>query len=96
MSVKTIGQIFTEKYLKFIEESKPILGNKVMFPKLDEIDVEDLFCLIQVCFPNKDTKTNLQAVLKFKEITLNASQLKKLVVLVDEVIEFVDSIKDKI
>ena len=93
MSTKTIGEVLVEKYDHFLNEAKLIVGDKILFPTLEEIDIEDLFMLLQLCFPDKDTVTNLLAVLKIRDIKLKPQQVDKMVILVDEVLQFIETVK---
>lgn len=91
--MSTIGEILAQKYTKFIEDSKLIVGDSVPFPSLEEIDLADLFVLLEMCFPDMNTQVNLRAVLVMKGISLKEDQINQLVVLIDEVLLFLNKFK---
>lgn len=91
--MSTIGEILAQKYTKFLQDAKTIVGDLVPFPSLDEIDLADLFVLLEMVFPDMNTQVNLRAVLVMKGISLKEDQINQLVVLIDEVLIFLKSLK---
>lgn len=90
---KTIGQELKERYENFLKEAKLIVGDKIVFPNMEEIDIEDLFMLLEMCFPNDDTNVNLLAVLRIRDVQLNEEQFEKMVSLVNDVLIFIKSVR---
>ena len=90
---KTIGQELKERYENFLKEAKQIVGDKIVFPSLEEIDIEDLFMLLEMCFPNDNTNVNLLAVLRIRDVQLNEEQFEKMVSLVNDVLIFIKSVR---
>jgi hypothetical protein len=93
--MSTVKEVLAKKYDHFLKEAKKIVDDKIPFPTLDEIDIADLFMLLEYCFPNDETKVNLSAVLEIRNIKLTDNQIDKMVVLIDEVLVFVQSVKKK-
>jgi hypothetical protein len=90
----TVSEFLAEKYDNFLIQATQLLGNKIVFPTQEELDLADLLSMFEICFPNDQTEVNLLAILHIKNVKVTKLELKKLIVLVNEILEFVNSIKN--
>jgi hypothetical protein len=93
--MSTVGEIIKLKYNEFLGRAKLITGDKIPFPTLNEIPLSDLLMLLEMCFPDNNTEVNLMAVLILKGFVLSKEQTEKMVVLIDEVLELIKTLKNK-
>lgn len=90
----TVKDVLIKAYSTFIDETKSIV-DKSLFPNVEEIDLSDLFFLIDYYFPQKcNVKESIKRIFELKQLNSDDETLEKMEKPVKKLLEIIEKIKN--